>query len=160
MPGGQAFQTGREYRDIFRGNMIYTFGYQGKTLDDFAKILAEKQITHVIDIRARPFSRKAHLCFSRNKINYYLGTKNVMYHCWGKFLGGFSEISEKAIRELAQFQQDKTCLLMCMEADYKKCHRHYEIGKRILKYDCCPEIRHFLPDGTIKQINFQAACAV
>ncbi len=98
--------------------MIYTFGYQGKTLDDLVKIIKDQNITHLIDVRSKPVSRhKGYVCFNRKRLDASIAGLGVKYSWKGKILGGFSEISEKANRELEQFQQDKTCLLMCMEAD-------------------------------------------
>ncbi|MFO7976090.1 MAG: DUF488 family protein, partial [Candidatus Hydrogenedentota bacterium] len=63
----------------------------------------------------------------------------ITYIWAGKYLGGFSDIREEEIKNLAELQKGKTVCLMCMERDPMSCHRETEIGRRLKAYGIAVE---------------------
>jgi len=83
----------------------------------------------LIDVRSRPRSQREE--FDRKNLEPAILAAGLSY-CWkGDVLGGIGHIKEETIASLAQWQQDKTACLMCMEADHRKCHRHLKIASRL-----------------------------
>ena len=121
--------------------MIYTIGYQNlQTGEQLAKILQKNGITHLLDVRSRPYSRKP--AFNKNRLEKVLPANGIEYRWLGDKLGGFSAIEEKHIKVLAHWSRDRTGCLMCMEADPDKCHRKTEIARRLKEY--CVIVDHIL----------------
>ena len=112
--------------------MLYSIGYQKLTIERFIMELNRRQISYLVDVRSKPYSRKQG--FSRGPLVKTLEKENIIYRWKGDVLGGLSQISEGEIISLAKWQEDKIACLLCMEADYKQCHRYYEIAKRLEKY--------------------------
>jgi len=113
--------------------MLYTIGYQGlKDGNELVSILEAYQIDVLLDIRSKPYSRKK--AFNKKRLEQIMELSGLKYQWVGANLGGFAEIEESAIRDLAEKQKDRAICIMCMEADPMKCHRETEIGKRIREY--------------------------
>ena len=113
--------------------MICSIGYQKlHTGEQLARILQQNGITHLVDVRSRPYSRKP--AFNRNRLEKILPANGVQYHSLGNKLGGFSAIDEKDIQALAHWSKNRTLCLMCMEADPDRCHRKTEISRRLKEY--------------------------
>ena len=113
--------------------MLYSVGYQKmESVDELIAILKESRIRVLLDVRSRPYGRKH--AFNKSKIESRLPAAGFDYRWAGKTLGGFSEIAESAIKDLATWQQDRNACLMCMEADPDRCHRKTEIARRLKKY--------------------------
>ncbi|MBI5191250.1 MAG: DUF488 domain-containing protein [Nitrospirae bacterium] len=110
--------------------MIYTIGYGGmKNVDQLIKIMDDKDITRLIDVRTVP--RAWCNAFSKPALQDKLGER---YEWLGFKLGGLYEIKEDAIAELSRRHQGERLLLMCAEKDPASCHRHQQIARRLLKY--------------------------
>lgn len=110
--------------------MIYTIGYQKLTQPLLFKIMVDRGINLLIDIRCKPYGRKVE--FNRKSLE--VAFKN-QYAWWGNTLGGFcGPVSDDAVRYLVNLAAkiDGNVLLMCMEDDPRKCHRYYDISKRLL----------------------------
>lgn len=114
--------------------MVYSIGYQGISADELVHILTERKVTHLVDVRSKPYSRWKKE-FNKPALERHFENSDIIYIWAGKTLGGLSEIAEDAIEWLASFQTDRIVSIMCMEADYKKCHRFNEIALRLEKYD-------------------------
>ncbi len=114
--------------------MIFTIGYQ-RLADpgQLIRILKDNGVTHLVDVRSKPYSRNRQ--FNRKVLSETFLDSGILYLWSGDVLGGFNPINEDAIKTLAEFQKDKAVCLMCMEADYRKCHRYLEISKRLEKYN-------------------------
>ncbi|MBN2061696.1 MAG: DUF488 domain-containing protein [Deltaproteobacteria bacterium] len=112
--------------------MLYSIGYQKLSIERFITELSRRDINYLVDVRSKPVSRK--VGFSRGPLVRILERENIIYRWKGDVLGGFSQISEGEIISLAKWQEDKIACMLCMEADYKQCHRYYEIAKRLEKY--------------------------
>ncbi len=111
---------------------IYTIGYEGKTQEEFLKILSEKGIRHLADVRTSPSSKRSE--FSGDNLKKYLFTKGIFYKHMPD-LGGletedYSEtinsISWKnAFQELEVFADEAPTVMMCMEKEPSRCHRRF-----------------------------------
>jgi len=132
--------------------MIYTIGYQKmSTPAALVALLKENGITTLVDVRSKPYSRK--YAFNGKRLDPVLAQAGIKYIWGGKTLGGFGEITDRAIGKLAEFQAGKKMCLMCMEADPDKCHRKYEIAARLEKNHQVPAT-HFVsgPNGGWTQV--------
>jgi uncharacterized protein (DUF488 family) len=111
--------------------MLYSIGYQKfKSAEEMVIVLKHHKVTHLVDVRSRPYSRKKE--FNKNRLKNVEGLK---YIWMGDCLGGFADIDEKDIQSLEVWQKERIGCLMCMEADPDQCHRKTEISKRLEKYN-------------------------
>jgi uncharacterized protein (DUF488 family) len=113
--------------------MLYTIGYQDKDIDFFIQALKANNIEHLVDVRSKSMSRL--FVYNKKALENRLIREGIAYTWAGATLGGLNPILEKEIKRLALWQANKTVCLLCMEADPHKCHRHYEIGERLKKYN-------------------------
>lgn len=123
---------------------VYTTGYEGKSVDAFFDGLMRKGIKAVIDVRANPLSR----CygFSKKKFaeiaqNLGIGYRHVPslgipseYRRDLSDFNSYQRLMERYERELLPCRKDEVIkigismkktatVLMCLERDYRCCHR-------------------------------------
>ena len=109
--------------------MIYSIGYQGlKEPDVLFRFLAKYDVSHLYDVRSRPYSRVKKF---NGKFLEPACPRWLTYMWVGDRLGGLDRIDDKAIAWLAVDQADKCVCVMCMEANPYDCHRYNEIGRRL-----------------------------
>jgi uncharacterized protein (DUF488 family) len=122
---------------------LYTFGYEGCTIDDFIARLLMADVRIVLDVRELPLSRKRG--FSKRGFAEALGLAGIGYthlpalgcpksirtrykrdgdwsaYCksFGSYLSGQSD----AVSRLVQTARKSPVCLVCFEADYTRCHR-------------------------------------
>lgn len=123
--------------------IVYTSGYEGKTIDGFVRQLKEHGIALLVDIRELPLSRKPG--FSKSAIQAALRAAGIEYvHLrelgtprairqelrksghYQKFLAQYRDYlkgQEEALNELIGMAAHKTVCLMCYEEDPHRCHR-------------------------------------
>lgn len=113
--------------------MMFSIGYQGmKDPQELLDVLQKHDVQVVLDVRSKPYGR-LHL-FNKKALTAFLKAKSDIAYFWrGDKLGGFGPdpIAEADIAALAEWQKGKMVCLMCMEKNPDKCHRKYEIGKRL-----------------------------
>lgn len=128
--------------------MLYSIGYQ-KLRDEheLVAILVQHGIDILVDVRSRPSSKRTE--FNRQNLEQVIPTAGIRYVWKGDVLGGFGHIADETIARLAQWQQDKSACLMCMEADHRQYHRHLKIGRMLLRHDV--EIVHLNPGSQAGQ---------
>ncbi|KYG69997.1 DUF488 family protein [Bdellovibrio bacteriovorus] len=126
---------------------IFTVGYEGCDIDEFTEGLKEKGVTHVVDIRKNPLSRKRG--FSKKKLAEELAKKEIAYThmpglgvptLWRKQAKTHLITREKMFRdyvkkvlpkqqeeilELLKLGKKKGLTLLCYESDASDCHRRY-----------------------------------
>jgi hypothetical protein len=120
-----------------RKSMLKTIGYQQfRTNRDLMERLKAEGITHLVDVRSKPWSRKKG--FGKKDLMEAARAAGIAYTWRGDTLGGLAAITENAIKQLFEFQKTRAACIMCMEADPDKCHRNYEIGARIRRYGVIP----------------------
>lgn len=124
---------------------IYTFGYEGLTMDAFLHRLLSVGVEQVVDVRAVPLSRKKG--FSKKSFATALNRVEIAYihvpalGCpkstrdryradgdWTLYTSSFLQYldsQEAALAELAKISVSLSSCLVCFEADYLRCHRTY-----------------------------------
>lgn len=116
--------------------MISTIGHGLSEIKDFFDTLKDNGIDTLIDVRSKPYSRRAPQ-FNRSKLEAACENENIYYHWRGESLGGFGVISGEVfmggITELIERSSDKNLVIMCSEGDYKKCHRYQKITPELEK---------------------------
>jgi uncharacterized protein (DUF488 family) len=122
---------------------LYTFGYEGLTLDAFLDRLSTVAIQILVDVRELPLSRKPG--FSKNALSAVLAAHNITYvhmpalGCpkavrdrykvdadWAGYTRRFLAYlrsQEVAVAALANVARADTSCLLCFEADFNYCHR-------------------------------------
>jgi uncharacterized protein (DUF488 family) len=128
-----------------REHIVYTIGYEGKSIDDFITILKKEHIDVLIDVREYPLSRKKG--FSKTALSNYLESNGIKYiHM--KLLGSpkplrdklrsksisfkefamqyteYVQTQEESLSTLEDYASSHKCVLMCYEKDWKVCHRN------------------------------------
>ena len=111
--------------------MLYSIGYQGIDFNELIGALKQYGITHLIDVRSRPYSRDSR--FNKNNILKMMEEYGIEYLWKGDSLGGYSVIADESLEWLNTFQANKTACLLCMESDPRGCHRYNIIGKQLGK---------------------------
>jgi uncharacterized protein (DUF488 family) len=124
---------------------IFTFGYEGLTLDAFIARLKSARVKTVIDVRANPLSRKRG--FSKGALSAALDAVGIAYThmpamgCpkpvrerykhdsnWAAYTRGFltyMKAQRDALVELTQIAKASPSCLICFEADFERCHRTF-----------------------------------
>jgi uncharacterized protein (DUF488 family) len=123
---------------------LFTIGYEGADIDSFIDTLERAKVTHVIDIRDLPASRRRD--FSKNILRQHLAEADISYSHYkalgdpkpGReamrsgnvdlFLSIFSEHISKseaqdALQDVGSIVTEEVCALLCFERDPKHCHR-------------------------------------
>lgn len=122
---------------------LYTFGYEGLSIDDFIARLKAAGVETVFDVRELPLSRKKG--FSKTAFGLALREVGIEYvhlpvfGCpkpirnqyradgnWSRYEKAFSSyLSRQAteVKNLARAARESTSCLVCFEADFNFCHR-------------------------------------
>jgi uncharacterized protein (DUF488 family) len=124
---------------------LYTFGYEGLTLEVFLAQLKATGVATVIDVRANPLSRKRG--FSKRSLAAALENVGLAYEhapamgCpkhvrdrykrdedWNAYTEGFLNYlgtQSSALGELVVTANASPSCLICFEADFNRCHRMF-----------------------------------
>jgi uncharacterized protein (DUF488 family) len=124
---------------------IYTFGYEGLSIDEFIRHLKCSKIDRIVDVRAVPLSRKKG--FSKTAFSLALGNAGIKYSHYVamgcpkpireryKLTGSWQEYSLKflsylagqleVLKEIASVTKSENCCLVCFEEDFNFCHRTF-----------------------------------
>lgn len=124
---------------------LYTFGYEGLTIEAFIERLKQARVQLIVDVRELPLSRKKG--FSKTAFREALAVAGIAYEhrpalgCpktvrdrykadgdWQAYTRGFLAYlaSQKGeIANLTKTTQVQTACLVCFEADFGFCHRTY-----------------------------------
>jgi uncharacterized protein (DUF488 family) len=122
---------------------LYTFGYEGLTLESFIARLKQAGVCTVIDVRELPLSRKKG--FSKRSFAEELHRDGIAYAhmpalgCpktirdayrkdgnWPAYTRQFMSYLDQqsdAIAEVAKMTRATSACLVCFEADFNYCHR-------------------------------------
>lgn len=122
---------------------IYTLGYEGIEIGAFVDAVGDLPISHLVDIRWTPISRKRG--FSKRLLAEYLERHGVQYlhmpglgspkpmrdtlrttRDWRAFAAQYDvwlHHQEESIRVLGDLAHRRTIGLLCFEADVHRCHR-------------------------------------
>ena len=125
--------------------MLFTIGYEGKTIEEFVNVLIKSDIKLLCDVRKNPLSRK--FGFSKNKlahivegvgINYIhipelgiesdkrasLDTKEDYFLLFKEYSKSLPSREEQLTQLHSLFLSKKRIALMCYEKEPEMCHRH------------------------------------
>jgi len=110
--------------------VIYNVGYQGRTINEFCRLVKEAGVTLLVDVRSVPYSRQAN--FTKGALAANLQRYGVKYLWRGATMGGkpgtwTPEGRRKSCKELLDKYQQETLAVMCMERSVHACHRK-ELG--------------------------------
>ena len=140
--------------------VLFTFGYEGLTIDEFIARLKDAGVDLVVDVRELPLSRKKG--FSKNGFRDRLAQAGIGYEhlaslgCpkpvrdryrldgdWTAYTRGFLAhlgTVKPQIRALALTSRGHRACLVCFEADFRACHRTYVA--RALRNAGAPAVHH------------------
>jgi len=114
---------------------LYTWGYSGRSQADLFQLMTEHQISLVVDVREKPWSRDAQW------------RKAALMAAFGEHYHHLPELGNRTRsvqkvqlvneeRGLARLEvllrTHRRLLLMCLERDHSLCHRSY-VARRILE---------------------------
>lgn len=125
--------------------MLFTIGYEGKSLEAFINILIQNDIRLLCDVRKNPLSRK--FGFSKSKLEHVLETIGIKYihipevgiesdkrtsltsraaydALFADYENSLPQITEHLERIALLCKNYQRVALMCYEEDPQICHRH------------------------------------
>lgn len=157
---------------------VFTIGYERATFEDLARTLVDAGVRVVIDVRARPHSRRRE--FTYKHLGPALAEHGIRYESWAALgtpaqgreaakrgdMETFNRIFEAqlatpeardALAALGELAKKETPCLLCYERDPAQCHRTL-IGARLLD-EGDMAIRDLFPqgpeaDGSIREDRF------
>jgi uncharacterized protein (DUF488 family) len=126
-----------------RMHTLFTIGYQGRTIDGFIEALQAHGVTHLIDVRQLPFSRKPD--FSKRRLQAHLAAAGIDYthlvdlgtpkalrdevrrsHNYEAFFAAMDALlaeRPEALDAALAIARSAPAALLCFEADHRECHR-------------------------------------
>ena len=114
--------------------MIYSIGYEKTTIEELTKIMEERNIQVLIDVRSRPYSRRSDKYeFNKNRLSARFGKR---YEWHGEDLGGLHGPATKEGIQFLKWENEgprDVLILMCLENNPRDCHRYQDIGVRLIK---------------------------
>ncbi|MGY0196902.1 DUF488 domain-containing protein [Leptothrix sp. BB-4] len=124
---------------------LYTFGYEGLTIEAFIERLRQARVQLIVDVRELPLSRKKG--FSKTAFRDALAAADVAYEhrpalgCpkpvrdrykvdgdWQTYTRGFlAHLARQSaeVEDLGRAALVRQACLVCFEADFGRCHRTY-----------------------------------
>jgi uncharacterized protein (DUF488 family) len=146
---------------------VWTIGHSNHPLDRFVELVAGERIEFLVDVRSFPYSRFAPH-FNREELDAAMSARGIRYLFLGDALGGrpgseahydaeghalYQPMSDQesfkaAVERLIDGAAKHRIALVCSEGDPQDCHRRLLVGKVLA--DRGVELRHILPDGTLR----------
>ena len=111
---------------------IYTIGYEGRSREEFLKLLSEKGITHLVDVRTSPYSSRGE--FNKENLKKTLFNKSILYKhkeaMGGLYEEDYQELMKgeewkESYQELKELASKGPTVIMCLEKDPMRCHRRH-----------------------------------
>ena len=145
---------------------LYTIGHSHIPVEHFSELLKLHRIDMLVDVRSQPYSRFAPQ-FNRQALHTSLAQGGVVYRYLGDKLGGrpqdppyrrpdgtidFIGLAHapryrEGLRELQRKMRQARVAVMCAEADFRKCHRHWLIAHSLVREGV--EVQHILHSGEL-----------
>lgn len=136
--------------------ILFTIGYEGKSVESFINTLIKNNVRMLVDVRKNPLSRK--FGFSRGKLEHIAETAGISYvhipelgidsdkrtslNTKDDYVQLFCGYAETLPQHLPQVNQIYSLLcantriaLMCFEKDSQMCHRHVLRDYLLKTYD-------------------------
>jgi uncharacterized protein (DUF488 family) len=157
---------------------LYTIGHSNRPVDEFIRLLVGHAVTHLVDVRSRPYSR-FHPQFNKTVLPQALLAYGIAYTWAGEALGGrpkdplcyihhaisskpeeylhevsYPEVMQRpwfveGIHNLLKLAGENTTCIMCAEKDPARCHRHHLIARYLLQRYPNMTVWHILSDGSL-----------
>ncbi len=125
--------------------VLYTIGYQGRTLEDILSLFDRHSVPILVDVRELPLSRKNG--FSKTALSSFCDEHEMQYIHFRE-LGSPKQLRERLrsdgdkayfkrhfkkhlagaisfLKEVASFLDNNSIVLLCYEADASDCHRSF-----------------------------------
>lgn len=153
---------------------LFTFGYEGMSIDAFIARLQSSGVQTVLDVRELPLSRKSG--FSKRAFADALRQVEIVYAhlpalgCpkpirnqykadgdWSNYTKAFNAYlvtQSIVVAELAQIANKTTACLVCFEADFNFCHR--SIVARAAALAGAPRVVHLTAKRAIPEVALRA----
>ena len=133
-----------------KGISLYTIGYEGKSIDQYMKLLIDNNISVLVDVRHNPFSMK--WGFSKKQLRYVTSECGIDYvhipelgiegnlrkdlrsrsdynRLFARYRRTLSQISKvKALQDIQGFltkRPKRRVALTCFEKEHTSCHRNF-----------------------------------
>lgn len=158
---------------------LWTLGHSHHSSELFLTRLRENEIELAIDVRSRPYSRRAPQ-FDRPELEHALTAAGFSYQWLGDKLGqrpdgdrfydgeGYTLYDEllkeqwfmKAIGLLEHEAEGRRIALVCLEEEPERCHRWALIGKLLAERGA--SVRHIRADGRVQsqqEVDYHAGVA-
>jgi uncharacterized protein (DUF488 family) len=109
--------------------MLYDIGYGNRGYKNIERVMEILSIDILVDVRMRPYCRY-NTSLNTNSLKELLGDR----YLWVREFGGDKKIgsdeNKDTLKQLFNWseREDKNILLMCCEADYRRCHRSEIVG--------------------------------
>lgn len=126
-------------------NLLFTIGYEGKSLETFMNLLIQNDIRLLCDVRRNPLSRK--FGFTSTKLQHVLETIGIRYMhipevgiasekrvglttnadydaLFSEYKNNLCAIEDQLVRIWKLCEEYGRVALMCYEEDPQSCHRH------------------------------------
>ena len=122
--------------------VLFTIGYEGRTLDDFLAVLRAEHVDLLVDVRELPLSRKPG--FSKRRLSEALAGVEIEYRherrlgnpkenrepfrsglpqARSRFVGILQGASRDAFEDIAELAAVRRVALLCFERAHGDCHR-------------------------------------
>ena len=149
-----------QFKFIFGGVvLLYTMGFSNVSSDSIFERLFVYKIGVIVDVRGKPYSRYVPQS-NREYVAGYAKDVGIRYLWAGEHLSGFGtasvldlSFSEKMAKVL-DLQKSNNVVLMCSEADPKKCHRAYKLCAWVHRNSDVNPV-HIVKDGAIDSREFE-----
>jgi uncharacterized protein (DUF488 family) len=107
---------------------LYTWGYSGRTQADLFDLMTEHQLTLVVDVRQRPWSRDTR--WRKAALTATFGDNYRHLHELGNKTRSVQNVQlvneERGLARLEELLHiHRRVLIMCLERDHSRCHRSY-----------------------------------
>lgn len=154
---------------------LFTFGYEGLTIDEFIAQLIAAGVKTIVDVRELPLSRKKG--FSKTSFSAALSEHGIAYlHApalgcpkpirnqykadgnWQTYTRDFLAYvatQDAPIQELVKISRATTACLVCFEADFSMCHRTFVA--RAARQHGGPAVIHLTARTALPDLGLQQA---
>lgn len=131
---------------------VFTIGHSNRKAEVFTRLLKDRQIDYLVDVRSKPYSR-FNPQFNKHRLEKELADNNIKYVFMGDLLGGrpedascydngkidYVKVAEKdffkeGIHRLKKaYTQNLRLAIMCSEGKPQECHRTHLIARSLCR---------------------------
>lgn len=145
---------------------VYTIGHSKHTLDEFAGLLKQHDVSALADVRSAPFSR-FNPQFNKGALAHELKSRGIKYVFLGRELGARSddrscyengrvqyarlartELFRQGIERVRRGADEHRIAVMCAEKEHLECHRTLLVARALDEQGV--EVMHILGDGRLE----------